>query len=101
MTNAHTLIDVLAKHAEDKPAKTAYVYLADGEGDETSVAFGALNEKVPSIASILQTQCRAGDRVLLLYPFGLDYILGFLACLYAGVIAVPAYPPSGRGKTNY
>jgi acyl-CoA synthetase (AMP-forming)/AMP-acid ligase II len=31
--------------------------------------------------------------VLLLFPPGLEYIAGFFGCLYAGVAAVPAYPP--------
>jgi acyl-CoA synthetase (AMP-forming)/AMP-acid ligase II len=35
----------------------------------------------------------AGERALLLYPAGLDFIAGFLGCLYAGVVAVPVYPP--------
>ena len=35
----------------------------------------------------------AGERALLLYPPGLDFIAAFFGCLYAGVVAVPAYPP--------
>ena len=34
-----------------------------------------------------------GERALLLYPAGLDFIVAFFGCLYAGVVAVPAYPP--------
>ena len=34
-----------------------------------------------------------GERALLLYPAGLDFIAAFFGCLYAGVVAVPAYPP--------
>ncbi len=34
--------------------------------------------------------------MLLLYPHGIDFIIGFLGCLYAGAIAVPAYPPHPR-----
>src|SRR5688572_27403906 len=35
----------------------------------------------------------SGQRALLLYPPGLDFVAGFFGCLYAGAIAVPAYPP--------
>jgi acyl-CoA synthetase (AMP-forming)/AMP-acid ligase II len=35
----------------------------------------------------------AGERALLLYPPGLDFVAGFFGCLYSGTIAVPAYPP--------
>jgi acyl-CoA synthetase (AMP-forming)/AMP-acid ligase II/acyl carrier protein len=34
-----------------------------------------------------------GQRVLLLYPPGLDFVAGFYGCLYAGAVAIPAYPP--------
>src|SRR3712207_4385484 len=46
-----------------------------------------------AIASQLQALGAAGDRALLLYPPGLDYLAAFFGCLYAGVVAVPAYPP--------
>ncbi|MBC7978497.1 MAG: AMP-binding protein, partial [Myxococcales bacterium] len=45
------------------------------------------------IAGALQARGLAGARVLLLYPPGLEYIEAFFGCLYAGAIAVPAYPP--------
>ena len=35
----------------------------------------------------------AGGRALLLYPPGLEFIVAFFGCLYAGVVAVPAYLP--------
>ncbi len=41
----------------------------------------------------------AGERALLLYPSGLDYLAGFFGCLYAGVVAVPAYPPRNHRNT--
>ena len=34
-----------------------------------------------------------GERALLLYPPGLEFIVAWFGCLYAGVVAVPAYPP--------
>jgi acyl-CoA synthetase (AMP-forming)/AMP-acid ligase II len=41
----------------------------------------------------------AGERALLLYPPGLDFLAGFFGCLYAGVVAVPAYPPHNQRNT--
>jgi len=35
----------------------------------------------------------AGERVLLGFPPGLDFLVGLFGCLYAGLVAVPAYPP--------
>jgi len=51
-----------------------------------------------SLAAFIQTKVSFGDRVLLLYPSGLDYVIAFYACLYAGVIAVPAFPPDSRRR---
>jgi acyl-CoA synthetase (AMP-forming)/AMP-acid ligase II/acyl carrier protein len=52
-----------------------------------------LDRQARAIAATLQSLGWAGERALLLYPPGLDYIAAFFGCLYAGVIAVPAYPP--------
>ncbi len=42
----------------------------------------------------------AGQRALLLYPAGLEFIAAFFGCLYAGVIAVPVYPPRRNRSLN-
>src|SRR6185369_11061715 len=39
-----------------------------------------------------------GERVVLTFPPGLDFIVSFLGCLYGGAVAVPAHlPGSLRG----
>ena len=43
---------------------------------------------------MLQSHSAGGERVLLLYPTGLEFIAAFFGCLYAGVIAVPVPPPN-------
>ena len=57
------------------------------------LSYAGLDERARAIAALLQEHGAAGERVLLLYPPGLDYIAAFFGCLYAGVVAVPAYPP--------
>ncbi len=42
----------------------------------------------------------SGERALLLYPPGIEFISVFFGCLYAGVIAVPAYPPRRNQKLS-
>ncbi|HET6880275.1 MAG TPA: aminotransferase class I/II-fold pyridoxal phosphate-dependent enzyme [Pirellulales bacterium] len=56
--------------------------------------------RVRTIAIRLAEELRPGDRALLLYPQGLEFLCAFLACLAAGVIAVPSYPPRGRRNSN-
>ncbi|NBC19094.1 MAG: AMP-binding protein, partial [Bacteroidetes bacterium] len=93
VTVAETLVDVLRARADHTPDRCAYTFLADGEEDEESITYAALDRRARAIAARLQARGLTDGRALLLYPPGLDYIAAFFACLYAGVTAVPAYPP--------
>lgn len=88
-----TLIDLLLHRAEYQPERLAYSFLLDGESEEISVTYAQLDRRARAIGAWLQTKEASGERVLLLYPPGLDYIAAFFGCLYAGSTAVPAYPP--------
>ena len=57
------------------------------------VTYSQLYQQVLSLAARLKQLSNPGERALLLYPSGLDYVISFFACLYAGIVAVPAYPP--------
>lgn len=92
-SSPETLIELLRRRALERPAQRAYTFLLDGETAERHLTYGALDRQARGIAALLQSRCREGERALLLYPPGLDYIAAFFGCLYAGVIAVPAYPP--------
>ena len=96
-----TLVDLLGWRAAHQPEREAYTFLGDGEAEESSVNYRELEQHARSVASRLQSAgVAAGERVLLLYPSGLEYIAAFLGCLYAGVIAVPAYPPRLNRPTS-
>jgi acyl-CoA synthetase (AMP-forming)/AMP-acid ligase II len=88
----------LQRHALTIPDRLAYRFLLDGRDSEVLMTFSELDRTVRAAAAMLQRHCSPGDRVLILLKPGLDYIVGFLGCLYAGLIAVPAYPP-GATKT--
>jgi acyl transferase domain-containing protein/acyl-CoA synthetase (AMP-forming)/AMP-acid ligase II/pimeloyl-ACP methyl ester carboxylesterase/acyl carrier protein len=88
-----TLIDRLQEQESRQPHKRAFTFLADGETEIDSLTYQQLNHQAKAIASVLQSHYAAGQRALLLYQPGLDFITAFLGCLYAGVIAVPVYPP--------
>jgi acyl-CoA synthetase (AMP-forming)/AMP-acid ligase II len=90
---AKTLVDILSDRATTQPNRLAYTFLVDGEQDEVCLTYQVLDQQARAIAAYLQSCCVPGDRVLLLYPSGLEYVAAFFGCLYAGVIAVPAYPP--------
>src|SRR5829696_2432158 len=89
-----TLIDLLRYRAGHQSERRAYTFLADREEAECSVNYEELDRRARDVAARLQTLgVTSGERVLLLYPPGLEYVAAFLGCLYAGVVAVPAYPP--------
>lgn len=88
-----TLVDVLRYRAKHQPNSIGFTFLEDGETEEVNWTYQVLDEQAQAIAAQLQTLGMPGHRALLLYPQGLEFIAAFFGCLYAGVIAVPAYPP--------
>lgn len=87
------ILTTLLHRAEASPEKTAYIFLEDGRTETASLNYAELANRVQQLGSYLQTVTEPGDRLLLVYPTGLDFVVSFLSCLYAGAIAVPVYPP--------
>ncbi|WP_218080277.1 type I polyketide synthase [Anthocerotibacter panamensis] len=83
-------VELLRYRALEQGEQPAYIFLHNGQ--EECLTYGALDRQSRAIAARLQQLKAQGKTALLLYPPGLDYIAAFLGCLYAGVIAVPAYP---------
>jgi amino acid adenylation domain-containing protein len=88
-----TLIELLHSRALNQPDRDAYIYLVDGETKESRLTYRALHEQAAAIGALLQSLGMKGERAVLLYPPGLEFIGAFFGCLYAGVVPVPAYPP--------
>lgn len=90
------LIHLLRRRVEEHGEKTVYTYLNDGETDETRLTYGELEQRALAIAAHLQSLISPGERVLLLYPPGTEFPEAFFGCLFAGMIAVPTYPPHSK-----
>jgi acyl-CoA synthetase (AMP-forming)/AMP-acid ligase II len=88
-----TLVDLLRQRAGEQPDQLAHTFLVDGEREEINWTYRDLDRRARAIASWLRPLVSVGDRVLLFYPSGLEYIAAFYGCLYVGAIAVPVYPP--------
>lgn len=88
-----TFVDLLDKRELHQPNKIAFTFLVDGEKGEVSLTYQQLNQKAKAIAGHLLSVKATGERALLLYQPGLEFITAFFGCLYAGVLAVPVYPP--------
>lgn len=82
----------------NQPNLEIYTFL--NETTEEKLNFLALSTKVDSVINLLNAYCEVGDRAILVFKPGLDFIAGFLACLLSGVVAVPIYPV-GKNKTKY
>ncbi|PYF84501.1 MULTISPECIES: AMP-binding protein [Marinomonas] len=91
-------IGVLEQQAKDYSDKVAFGYSAKGAELDHQITFSELAARAKSLAVVLRQHVEQGERALLLMPNGIDYVVGFFACVYAGVIAVPAYPPQHRRR---
>jgi acyl-CoA synthetase (AMP-forming)/AMP-acid ligase II len=91
-----TLSEMLVLRAASDPHRRAFLYVEDEGGVEQGMTFAELDRRARAIAAALEARGARGERVLLLFPSGLDYIAAFYGCLYAGAIAVPAYPPDPK-----
>jgi acyl-CoA synthetase (AMP-forming)/AMP-acid ligase II len=89
-----SLIDLLDSHAADQPFATAFAFLSDSGHADAKVTFAGLRTRALAIANEFTARgARPGDRAVLIFPPGLDFITAFFGCLVAGVIAVPLSPP--------
>jgi amino acid adenylation domain-containing protein len=89
-------VEVLEHQAERKPHERAFLFLADGEREAEELTYGELHRQARSMAAALSSETAAGDRALLLFQPGLEFVSAFFGCLYAGLLAVPCYPPRPR-----
>lgn len=89
-----TLIDFIEFYASRFPNEVAFRYLTE-EGVKT-LTYGELREKAQIVATVIREKVGYGGNALLLYKPSLDFIISFVACLYAGITAVPTYPPIPR-----
>src|SRR5215471_12733314 len=90
-----TLVDLLAFRASQPgqaPDEAVFTFLETGDGASETVTYASLDRRARSIAAHLRDSVRPGDRILLAYPPGLEFIAAFWGCVYAGAVAVPAVP---------
>jgi acyl-CoA synthetase (AMP-forming)/AMP-acid ligase II len=88
-----TFVELLKSKAETQPERQLYTFLKSGETEAEKLTYQELHLRAQTIAADLQSLNTFGERALLLYQPGLDFVAAFFGCLYAGVVAVPAYPP--------
>jgi amino acid adenylation domain-containing protein len=90
------LLQVVADRAAAKPDGIACRFLERGEAEAGHLTHAVLHARVRALAGHLQALGRRGDRAILAYPTGLEFPVAFLACLAAGIVAVPVEVPRRR-----
>jgi acyl-CoA synthetase (AMP-forming)/AMP-acid ligase II len=93
-----TLLEVLEARVRSQPAKIAFEFLTDSVGAASTLTYASLEEQAKILAIRIRSVAKEGDRVLIFQPPGFDYIISFWGCLYAGVVAVPVFPPRFNQK---
>ncbi|OEH45957.1 Polyketide synthase PksJ [Legionella parisiensis] len=83
------IVDVVQSRAQKHPHQKAIFYLEDGELKTAELTLAELDQQAKIIAAHLQAHEITGNRVILLYPTGVEFITSLMGCWYAGVIAVP------------
>lgn len=92
------LVELLRSQAIRFTDQCAYTFLGDNDKD-ISITYGDLDRRAKQIGAWLQSHRLEGERALLMFQPGLDFIAAFFGCLYANVLAVPVYPPKRNRST--
>jgi len=93
MTKPATLVDILAHRAATKPHDRAYIFLSDQGAEEASLTYAELLTRAQALAARLAPVAAPGERALLVFPSGLEFVVALFACFLARVIAVPIMVP--------
>jgi len=95
LAERRTIFEIVEFWSDIHPHQSAIEYLPD-DGPKLAITYRELSDRAHRVASQVRQVCGAGDRVIMLLPPGPDFIVGFLGCLHAGVLAVPATEPKPR-----
>jgi acyl-CoA synthetase (AMP-forming)/AMP-acid ligase II len=95
---AATLVDLLRAQAAAQGDALAFTFLEDGRTESGRTDYAALDADARRIAGWLQADHAPGERALLLFPAGLDFVRAFFGCLYAGLIPIPAPAPEASRR---
>jgi acyl-CoA synthetase (AMP-forming)/AMP-acid ligase II len=93
MATFSSLVTLLAERARTQPDERAYIFVSDRGTEEAALTFRQLHEAALALAARLTNLSRPGERAILVFPPGLEFIVAFFGCLIARVIAVPMMMP--------
>ena len=91
--------ELVRRHAKHQAERLLFRFLPRREDDPIiEWTYGEVSKSMAHVAKAISRETRPGERALLLVGDQQDFVQAFFGCLYAGVIAVPVYPPSGARR---
>ncbi len=93
MEQFSSLVAVLEHRAATQPLERALIFLTDRGEEDSTLTFRELHDAANAVAKRLAARAKPGDRALLVFPPGLEFVVAFFGCLIARVIAVPMMVP--------
>jgi len=98
MDRPSSLVALLAERARTQAGERAYAFLSDRGVEEAALTYGELHKAAQALAARLTKLASRGDRALLVFPPGLEFMVAFFGCLMAGIIAVPMMMPRRNAR---
>ena len=93
------LSDLLRRQAKRYPQRPACVVLDRHGRVSSTTTYGELDHRARAVAAGMQRSAAPGERALLAFTTGADFLVALFACAYAGIIAVPV-PSPGKGEAG-
>lgn len=100
MDNLRSLVVLLVRRAAEQADDRAYVFVSDRGTEEAALTFRQLHGAARALAARLTMATRPGDRAILVFPPGIEFMVAFFGCLMAGIIAVPMMMPRRNGARD-
>ncbi len=98
-----TLVDYVERNVRDQADTLAYRFIdysRERDGEAQDLTWAQFGKRLRAVAARLQQVTKPGDRVAILAPQSLEYVIGFFSALYASNIAVPLFSPDEPGHTD-
>ncbi|WP_132992772.1 long-chain-fatty-acid--AMP ligase FadD32 [Gordonia zhaorongruii] len=102
-TEDATLVDYVEANVRDHADTLAYRFIdfsRERDGERIDLTWAQFGKRLRAVAARLQQVTQPGDRVAILAPQSLEYVIGFFAALYASNVAVPLFSPDEPGHTD-
>lgn len=96
----NNLLELLDRRVAEDPEFESLIFLEDGESISDILTYRKLKEQAQRLAGFFQSTRMQGERVMLSLPHNLTYFIGLYGCLYAGIVAIPAFPPRNNRNMN-